>query len=61
MDEHIFHMAGAQTPQLTAQAERRKATRETGREPVPQDTFYQPVQPEEVPAGTAYRPPSNPR
>jgi len=38
-------------PQLTAQAELIKAIRETGREPVQRDTFYQPVQSEEMPAG----------
>jgi len=43
VEEHIFHMAGAQTPQLTAEAELVKAIREAGREPVQRDTFYQPV------------------
>ena len=43
IEEHIFHMAGAQTPQLTAQAELVKALREAGREPVQRDTFYEPV------------------
>ena len=43
IEEHIFHMAGAQTPQLTAEAELIKAIREAGREPVQRDTFYQPV------------------
>jgi aminodeoxyfutalosine synthase len=44
IEEHIFHMAGAQTPQLTAAAELVKAIREAGREPVQRDTFYGPVQ-----------------
>ena len=43
IEEHIFHMAGAQTPQLTAEAELVKAIREAGREPVQRDTFYEPV------------------
>ena len=43
VEEHIFHMAGAQTPQLTAEAELVKAIREAGRQPVQRDTFYEPV------------------
>jgi aminodeoxyfutalosine synthase len=43
MEEHIFHMAGAKTPQLQTEAEMIKAIRETGRAPVQRDTFYRPV------------------
>jgi aminodeoxyfutalosine synthase len=43
MEEHIFHMAGAKTPQMTAAAELARAIREAGREPVQRDTFYRPV------------------
>jgi aminodeoxyfutalosine synthase len=43
LEEHIFHMAGAKTPQLQTEAEMIKAIRETGRTPVQRDTFYQPV------------------
>jgi aminodeoxyfutalosine synthase len=43
VEEHIFHMAGAQTPQLTAAAELVKAIREAGREPVQRDSFYHPL------------------
>ena len=43
LEEHIFHMAGAPTPQLQTEAEMIKAIRETGRTPVQRDTFYQPV------------------
>jgi aminodeoxyfutalosine synthase len=43
LEEHIFHMAGAKTPQLQTEAEMVKAIRETGRTPVQRDTFYQPV------------------
>jgi aminodeoxyfutalosine synthase len=43
MEEHIFHMAGAKTPQLQTEAEMVKAIRETGRTPVQRDTFYRPV------------------
>ncbi len=43
LEEHIFHMAGAKTPQLHTEAEMIKAIRETGRVPVQRDTFYQPI------------------
>lgn len=42
-EEHIFHMAGAKSPQLQTEAEMIKAIRETGREPVQRNTFYEPV------------------
>jgi aminodeoxyfutalosine synthase len=42
-EEHIFHMAGAGTPQLQTEADMVKAIREVGRVPVQRDTFYQPV------------------
>ena len=43
IEEHIFHMAGAKSPQMTAQKELIKAIREAGREPVQRNTFYEPV------------------
>jgi len=43
IEEHIFHMAGARSPQMTAQKELIKAIREAGREPVQRNTFYEPV------------------
>jgi aminodeoxyfutalosine synthase len=43
LEEHIFHMAGAKTPQLQTEVEMVKAIRETGRTPVQRDTFYRPV------------------
>jgi aminodeoxyfutalosine synthase len=43
LEEHIFHMAGAKTPQLQTEAEMIKAIREAGRLPVQRDTFYRPV------------------
>jgi aminodeoxyfutalosine synthase len=42
-EEHIFHMAGAQTPAQQTEAEMIKAIRETGRVPVQRNTFYEPV------------------
>jgi aminodeoxyfutalosine synthase len=43
LEEHIFHMAGAQTPQSHSETEMIKAIRETGRIPVQRDSFYRPV------------------
>lgn len=43
LEEHIFHMAGAQSPQLQTEAEMVKAIREAGRIPVQRNTFYEPV------------------
>ncbi len=43
IEEHIFHMAGATTPQLQTEAEMIKAIREAGRVPVQRDTFYEPI------------------
>jgi aminodeoxyfutalosine synthase len=43
IEEHIFHMAGASTPQLQTETEMIKAIREAGREPVQRDTFYKPI------------------
>jgi len=50
VEEHIFHMAGAQTPQLQTEANMVKAIRETGRIPVQRDTFYQPIKVLDAPA-----------
>ncbi len=43
LEEHIFHMAGATSPQMTTEKELVKAIREAGREPVQRNTFYQPL------------------
>lgn len=43
VEEHIFHMAGASSPQLHTEAEMIRAIREAGRVPVQRDTFYAPV------------------
>ena len=43
IEEHIFHMAGANSPQLQTEAEMIKAIRETGLTPVQRDTFYEPL------------------
>jgi aminodeoxyfutalosine synthase len=58
VEENIFHMAGARTPQLQTEAEMIKAIRETGRIPVQRDTFYQPLKvwDQAPPAGKADEP-----
>lgn len=43
IEEHIFHMAGATSPQSQTEAEMVKAIREAGREPVQRNTFYEPL------------------
>ena len=43
LEEHIFHMAGAKSPQLQTEAEMVKAIREAGRTPVQRNTFYEAV------------------
>jgi aminodeoxyfutalosine synthase len=43
IEEHIFHMAGATSPQLQTEAEMIKAIRESGRTPVQRNTFYEPI------------------
>jgi aminodeoxyfutalosine synthase len=43
VEEHIFHMAGARSPQSQTEAAMIKAIREAGRVPVQRNTFYDPV------------------
>ena len=43
IEEHIFHMAGANSPQAQTEAAMVKAIREAGRIPVQRNTFYEPV------------------
>jgi len=43
IEEHIFHMAGATSPQLQTEADMVKAIREAGRTPVQRNTFYEPI------------------
>lgn len=58
VEEHIFHMAGAKTPQLQTERDLVKAIREAGREPVQRDTFYQPIVPPNAGSATAAVPES---
>ncbi len=50
IEEHIFHMAGAQSPQLQTEAEMIKAIREAGCTPVQRNTFYEPIKVWDTPA-----------
>ena len=43
IEEHIFHMACATSPQLQTEAAMLKAIREAGRTPVQRNTFYEPI------------------
>ena len=53
LEEHIFHMAGAQSPQVQTEAAMLKAIREAGRTPVQRNTFYQPIKVWDGPAAPA--------
>jgi aminodeoxyfutalosine synthase len=45
VEEHIFHMAGATTPQQHTAQDMIRAIREAGRDPFQRDTFYEPASP----------------
>jgi len=53
VEEHIFHMAGSQTPQAHTEQEMIAAIREAGRVPVQRDTFYEPIREIAAPAVAA--------
>jgi len=59
IEEHIFHMAGATSPQLQTEADMIKAIREAGRTPVQRNTFYEPIKVlPDAAAATEAEPPS---
>ncbi|MBM3835510.1 MAG: aminofutalosine synthase MqnE [Verrucomicrobia bacterium] len=58
VQEKIFHMAGATSPQLQTENEMVKAIREAGRVPVQRNTFYEPIK--EWPANGAVSPEAPP-
>jgi len=60
IEEHIFHMAGATSPQLQTESDMIKAIRETGRTPVQRNTFYEPIKVLAESLQTATEPPENP-
>ena len=43
VEEHIFHMAGAKSPQVQTETEMIEAIREAGFTPVQRNTFYEPI------------------
>jgi len=47
MEEKIFHMAGATTPQEQTVASLERTIREAHREPVQRDSYYVPIRPKE--------------
>src|SRR5213592_419452 len=59
VEERIFHMAGATSPQLQTEAEMVKAIREAGRVPVQRNTFYEPIRTIADPEPSKPEPPSN--
>ena len=56
MEEKIFHMAGATTPQQQTCAALEKAIREAGREPMQRDTWYRHIPPTWQKSATAHSP-----
>ncbi|HTI99460.1 MAG TPA: hypothetical protein VL527_11310, partial [Dongiaceae bacterium] len=60
IEEHIFHMAGATSPQLQTEADMVKAIREAGRTPVQRNTFYESIRVlENPPAADIAEPPAD--
>ncbi len=49
LEEHIFHMAGATSPQLQTEQDMIKAIREAGRQPVQRNTFYEAIRTPDAP------------
>ena len=56
LEEHIFHMAGATSPQLQTETEMVKAIREAGRIPVQRNTFYEPIKTLDCPSEASPEP-----
>ncbi|HEY5479838.1 MAG TPA: aminofutalosine synthase MqnE [Verrucomicrobiae bacterium] len=56
IEEHIFHMAGAESPQLQTEAAMIKAIRESGCTPVRRNTFYEPIKVWDAPVAAAVEP-----
>ena len=50
-EEHIFHMAGAQSPQRQTRNSMIQAIRGAGKTPVQRNTFYEPISSEARPTG----------
>jgi aminodeoxyfutalosine synthase len=56
MEEKIFHMAGATTPQEQTVATLENAIREAGREPMQRDSFYRHLAPGSRPVSSPAEP-----
>jgi aminodeoxyfutalosine synthase len=56
IEEHIFHMAGAKSPQLQTEAAMIKAIREAGCTPVQRNTFYELIKVWDAPLPAAVEP-----
>ena len=56
IEEYIFHMAGAKSPQLQTEAAMIKAIRESGCTPVQRNTFYEPIKIWDAPVAAAVEP-----
>jgi len=56
VEEHIFHMAGARSPQLQTEAAMVKAIREAGCTPVQRNTFYEPIKVWDTPSPSPTEP-----
>lgn len=54
-EEHIFHMAGAQSPQRQTRNSMIQAIREAGKTPVQRNTFYEPISEADSPRPTSIR------
>ena len=57
-EEHIFHMAGAQSPQRQTRNSMIQAIREAGKTPVQRNTFYEPISEGHSPGKTSIQTPS---
>src|SRR6266436_103418 len=60
IEERIFHMAGASSPQSQTEAAMIKAIREAGRIPVQRNTFYEPIKILDESAPAQNDPPTSP-
>lgn len=56
-EEHIFHMAGAQSPQSQTRQSMIQAIREAGKTPVQRNTFYEPISEGHSPGKTSIQTP----
>lgn len=56
-EEHIFHMAGAQSPQRQTRNSMIQAIREAGKTPVQRNTFYEPISEGHSPGKTSIQAP----